>query len=146
MSISTIGLFSLRKTCCCTDIQAHSLKCETLVLFWESTLICYASQLDIALSVEPPVTFSQRRENTMFSRRERIEQALTDLSGLQHIYPSYYATLTQPTRRGSLTRQLGEKPIARTRGRLRQNTAKIAGRLVPRLESLSNANISCDAA
>jgi len=29
----------------------------------------------------------------MFSRRETIEQALTDLSGLQHLYPTYFATL-----------------------------------------------------
>ncbi len=29
----------------------------------------------------------------MPSRRETIEQALTDLSGLQDLYPNYYATL-----------------------------------------------------
>ncbi len=27
------------------------------------------------------------------SRRDRIEQALKDLSGLQHLYPNYHATL-----------------------------------------------------
>ena len=43
--------------------------------------------------LEPPVTLSQRREKPMPSRRERIEQAMTDLSGLQHLYPTYYATL-----------------------------------------------------